>query len=153
MTDPLQAAAPLLRRDSRYSFEAYTFVLEAMEFAREELGMGREAETENAEESLDSYGNVNPATCGQKHVTGQQLCEAIRLFALRQFGNMARCVFKQWGIMSTSDIGEIVFNMIDLRIMMKTPADCREDFDSVYEMDKGLRFDFSRAMRDIEPAV
>lgn len=149
MIDPSHAAARKIRRDGRYSFEAYNFVLEAMEYAREELGMGREAESQAP--LGESASKIAARTQGQKHVTGQQLCEAIRSFALHQFGHMARCVFRNWGINSTSDFGEIVFNMIRLNVMLKTSQDRREDFDDVFDFETGLRYDFVKAMRDFEP--
>jgi uncharacterized repeat protein (TIGR04138 family) len=150
MIDPSHAAARKIRRDGRYSFEAYNFILEAMEYARDDLGMGREAESQLP--PGESAAHIAARTSGQKHVTGQQLCEAVRIYALRQFGYMARCVFHHWGIDATSDIGEIVFNMIRLNVMLKTPQDRREDFDDVYEFEQGFAFDFHKAMRDVEPA-
>ncbi len=149
MLDPSQAAARKIRRDGRYSFEAYNFVLEAMDYAREELGLGREAE--NATPLGESAARIASPAQGQKHVTGQQLCEAIRSYALNQFGHMARCVFRNWGVNSTGDFGEIVFNMIRLKVMLKTPQDRREDFDDVFDFETGLRYDFAKAMRDFEP--
>jgi uncharacterized repeat protein (TIGR04138 family) len=71
-------------------------------------------------------------------VTGQELCEAIRRFALDQFGYMAKTVFHQWGIRSTGDFGEIVYNLIRIRQMRKTREDRREDFDDVFDFDQGL---------------
>ncbi|MDA7978641.1 MAG: hypothetical protein MPJ50_07715 [Pirellulales bacterium] len=150
MIDPSHAVARKIRRSGRYSLEAYNFLLEAMEYAREELGMGREAASQMP--PGESPAQIAARTQGQKHVTGQQLCEATRLYALRQFGHMAHCVFRNWGIQSTSDIGEIVFNMIELNVMLKTPDDRREDFDDVFDLQQGLRFDFSKALRDVELA-
>ncbi len=166
MIDPSHSLARKIRRDDRYSLEAYNFVLEAMEFARKELGMGREApsevlqdetlpedvfqEDDTLQETLSA--ELARKTQGQKHVTGQQLCEAARILALRQFGHMAHCVFRNWGINCTGDIGEIVFNMIKLNVMLKTPDDRREDFDDVFDLSGGLRFDFRKAMRNVETA-
>ena len=58
----------------------------------------------------------------QHHVTGQELCEAIRRYALDQYGYMAKLVLNNWGIRSTGDFGEIVFNLIRIGRMRKTPA-------------------------------
>ena len=35
----------------------------------------------------------------ERHLTGQQLCEAIRLFALNQFGYMAKVVLNNWELL------------------------------------------------------
>ena len=45
----------------------------------------------------------------------------------------------QWGIRSTSDIGEIVYNLIASGDLDKTPDDKRSDFDDVFDFAKALR--------------
>ena len=72
-------------------------------------------------------------------MTGQELCEAIRQFALEQYGYMAKLVFNSWGLHTTGDFGEIVFNLIRIGRMRKTPHDRREDFNDVYDFDAALR--------------
>ncbi len=57
----------------------------------------------------------------QRHVTGQELCEAIRRYALEQYGYMAKMVLNNWGLRGTGDFGEIVFNLIRIGRMRKTP--------------------------------
>ena len=78
----------------------------------------------------------------ERHVTGQQLCEAIRQFALEQYGYMAKDVLASWGIHKTGDFGEIVFNLIRIGQMRKTPDDRREDFDDVYDFETAFRRGF-----------
>ena len=75
-------------------------------------------------------------------MTGQELCEAIRRYALQQYGYMARLVLKNWGIRSTGDFGEIVYNLIRIGCMRKTARDRREDFDDVYDFDTAFRQEF-----------
>jgi len=116
--------AELLRRDRRYHRDAYFFVFEALHYAQEELGLGQPEEGGSGEE---------------RHVTGQQLCEAIRRYAIEQYGMLAKNVFNEWGVYTTSDFGEIVFNLIDIGQMKKTSSDRREDFDNVFDFDDGLR--------------
>ena len=41
-------------------------------------------------------------------------------------------VLALWGIRSTSDIGEIVYNLIASGDLEKTPSDSRADFDNVF---------------------
>jgi uncharacterized repeat protein (TIGR04138 family) len=43
---------------------------------------------------------------------------------------------------STSDFGEIVFNLIRIGHMRKTKDDVREDFDNVFDFETGLRNSF-----------
>ncbi len=135
MLDP--AIANLLKEDRRYPLEAYVFVFEALSFAQNELGMGSESVSDPV-----SAPPEEEDTRPQRHVTGQELCQAIRQFALEQYGYMAKLVLGNWGLHSTSDFGEIVFNMIRIGRMRKTPQDRREDFDDVYDFDCAFREQF-----------
>lgn len=76
---------------------------------------------------------------GERHVTGQQLCEAIRRYAIDQYGYMARPVLSSWGINETGDFGEIVYNLIGIGLMKKSSGDRREDFDNVYDFEDAFQ--------------
>lgn len=132
MLDPDHPLAELLAHDKRYKLEAYIFVFEALRHAQEKLGMGTEHFPEEAVEDEEP----------EKHVTGQELCEAMRVYAQEQFGYLAKCVLNSWGIKSTGDFGEIVFNLIKIEQMRKTPYDQREDFDDVFDFDEGFQHSF-----------
>ncbi len=67
------------------------------------------------------------------HLTGRQLLEGIRLFALDQYGPMARSVLEYWGIKNCRDFGNIVFNLVECQVLGKTDDDCPEDFDDGYD--------------------
>jgi len=67
------------------------------------------------------------------HVTGQDLCEGLREFALMQWGMLARTVLARWNITSTWDFGRIVFAMVEHGLMQKTDDDTIEDFKNVFE--------------------
>lgn len=138
MIDPTHPIVKLVKDDRRYKLDAYAFVFEALNFAHTQLGMGAERPPE-AEEEEPEEGAAKEA---ERHLTGQQLCEAIRLYALEQYGYMAQCVLNSWGVNSTSDFGEIVFNLIGIGQMRKTTDDRREDFDDVFDFDTGLRQSF-----------
>ena len=174
MVDPNHPLCELLKRDSRYRFDAYVFVFEALRFAQEKLGMGApsgemppsEATPSDAtaqKELLESAGfDVDDAEADesekaapQRHVSGQELCEAMRVYALEQYGYLAKSVLKHWGVSSTGDFGEIVFNLIDVEQMRKTPDDRREDFDDVYDFDEAFQysFQFSSADSSEEPRL
>jgi len=139
MLDPNHPIAELLRRDQRYHFNAYVFVFEALRHAQDSMGMGTEFLAEDDLESDDEP---------ERHVTGQDLCEAMRVFAHEQYGYLAKCVLNEWGISSTGDFGEIVFNLIEIEQMRKTPHDRREDFEDVYDFDEGFREGFEFSMPD-----
>jgi uncharacterized repeat protein (TIGR04138 family) len=113
----------MLKNDPRYSLDAYQFVRDALTYAQDELGMGRKVAAETEDPPPDA------------HLTGQQLCEAIRQYAIEQYGLMAKVVLNSWGISSTSSFGDIVYNLISIGMMKKSPADRREDFNDVYDFD------------------
>ena len=137
MLDPSHPIVKLLKEDRRYKIDAYAFVFEALNFAHTQLGMGTERPAE-AEDEPEEGG----ARETERHLSGRQLCEAIREYALEQYGYMAKCVLNSWGVTSTSDFGEIVFNLIGIGQMRKTSDDRREDFNDVFDFDAGLKENF-----------
>jgi uncharacterized repeat protein (TIGR04138 family) len=124
--------AELLRKDPRYTLDAYVFVFEALKYAHDVLGMGAEHPGDQSPEG----------EAPERHLTGQELCEAIRQYGLEQYGFMAQQVLNTWGVHSTGDFGEIVFNLISIGQMRKTPEDNREDFDDVFDFTQGFRDSF-----------
>lgn len=167
MLDPNHPIAELLARDDRYHFDAYVFVFEALRHAQENLGMGTEylaedlqsfdeelsdddlAEDELGEDALERLiGRDDAESEPERHVTGQELCEAMRQYAHDQYGYLAKSVLNHWGIYSTGDFGEIVFNLIEIEQMRKTPNDRREDFENVFDFDEGFQHNFQFSMPD-----
>ena len=152
MLDPSESLAELLQRDARYRFDAYVFVFESLRYAQETLGLGSEqsGDTIGAETTAEAAASPNdPKDLGaaeseepERHLTGQELCEAIRLYALEQYGFMAKSVLNYWGVERTDDFGEMVFNLIDIGQMKKTSKDRREDFHDVFDFDAGLQHKF-----------
>jgi uncharacterized repeat protein (TIGR04138 family) len=142
MLDP--AIVKLLEEDRRYPLEAYVFVFEALQYAQSVLGMGKEAPSE------PGGGPEEEGAGPQRHVTGQELCQAIRQFALEQYGYMAKLVLGNWGMHATGDFGEIVFNLIRIGRMRKTPHDRRQDFDDVYDFDSAFREQFRIVMPETD---
>ena len=138
MLDPSHPIAKLLKEDRRYKIDAYAFVFEALNYAHSQLGMGAERSADAEEEEVEE---PSPKEA-ERHLTGQQLCEAIRQYALEQYGYMAQCVLNSWGVKSTGDFGEIVFNLIGIGQMRKTSDDRREDFEDVFDFDTGLQESF-----------
>ena len=142
MIDPSHPIAKLLQQDKRYKIDAYAFVFEALNFAHTQLGMGSERAAEAEEEPEASVRRGEGGGESERHLTGQQLCEAIRQYALDQYGYMAQCVLNSWGVKNTGDFGEIVFNLIGIGQMRKTSDDRREDFNDVFDFETGLRQSF-----------
>jgi uncharacterized repeat protein (TIGR04138 family) len=142
MTETVRKIVELARQDRRYKFEAYAFVFDALRYAHEELGMGaaNRSDSGSRKKAKSAGGQEEEET--ENHLSGQQLCEAIRVYALEQYGYMAKCVLNCWGVHSTGDFGEIVFNLIRIGEMRKTKEDRREDFDGLYDFDAALRQGF-----------
>lgn len=127
MSNTLTAMVQLLKDDPRYTLEAYQFVRDALEYAHREMGLG-------CEEPVSPDREPPP----EAHLTGQQLCEAIRRYALEQYGYLAKLVLNRWGIHSTGDFGEIVYNLIEIKLMKKSETDQREDFDDQFDFDEAF---------------
>lgn len=140
----------LLRDDRRYPIAAYAFVFESLEYAQNILKLGIEKETEpltvNSELSAQEIEELRRSHDDEpdlkRHVTGQDLCEAARRYAILQYGMLARMVLDSIGIRSTGDIGNIVYNLMKIGHMRKTPEDRREDFDDVYDFDAAFNSDY-----------
>jgi len=147
----------LLQQDRRYTLDAYLFVLEALTYAQETLGFGQEPpagelEPPRVDEAAGSGRTRSrprrERRRAERHVSGQQLCEAARQFGQQQYGFLAKTVLGTWGIRGTADIGEIVFNMIDIGQMRKTRSDKREDFHDVFDFDDAFARDLPFAVPD-----
>lgn len=130
VTDKIYPILELLEQDQRFHLEAYHFVRDALEYAQEIMNFGPGAGE------------------GERHITGQQLCEAIRKYSLDQYGFMSKTVLNSWGIYKTGDFGEIVYNLIRIRHMKKSESDRREDFDEVYCFDDAFEPEFELANSD-----
>lgn len=133
MTPDIHPLIKLLCEDRRYKLDAYQFVRSGLEFAQDVLELGRREEARMPE------GEVRQV----RHVTGQDLSQALKQFAHDQYGFMAKLVLAGWGIHTTSDFGEIVYNLIKIGEMTKSPEDRREDFDDVFDFEQALVRDFA----------
>jgi uncharacterized repeat protein (TIGR04138 family) len=112
----------VLATDNRYHRDAYHFIREALDFTQKIVGR------ENA-------GKV-------RHVTGQELLNGLRQYALQQYGPMAVTLFEEWGVNHCKDFGEIVFNMVETGLLAKTEKDSREDFRDGYDFTEAFRKPF-----------
>ncbi len=109
--------AKLREKNPRYSDAAYLFVLSALQYAIDRLEEPR-------------------------HISGQELAEGCRDLAIEQYGPMARTVLEHWGIHSTTDMGEIVYALIDCRVLIKQDSDSLEDFQDVFDFDDAFDRDY-----------
>ena len=118
----------LLRDDPRYDYYAYEFLCDAVTFTQERLGRTPEEEDD-------------PET--DYHVSGAELARGACELAVQEFGMMAPVVFRQWGILATDDIGNIVFNLIRSERLSKSDRDDPEDFHDLFDLSKALTEGFA----------
>jgi uncharacterized repeat protein (TIGR04138 family) len=76
------------------------------------------------------------------HITGQTLCEGLRLMALEKWGMLAWLVLDSWRVKTTRDFGEIVYLLIRHNWMKAQPTDTIEDFNAVFDLKTGLKGGF-----------
>ncbi|MEW6252336.1 MAG: Minf_1886 family protein [Planctomycetota bacterium] len=110
LEDRLERAA---RADGRYPPDAYLFLCRGLELA-----------------ARKRFGNRRKPG---RHVTGQELAEALRILAIQQWGPLAREVLRRWNIHRTRDFGEMVYVLIEEEMFGKQASDDISDFDDVYE--------------------
>lgn len=97
-------------RDTRFHEHAYLFVLSALEYCQARLPERR-------------------------HIAGPELAAACRDLAMERYGVLARLVLDHWGIRRTADIGDIVFILVDLGLLISQAADSRQDFTDVFDFE------------------
>ncbi|HEU5210393.1 MAG TPA: Minf_1886 family protein [Longimicrobiales bacterium] len=73
-----------------------------------------------------------------RHISGRELAEGVRDLALERFGPMARTVLEHWGISATDHVGDIVFALVDVGVLIKQDEDGPEDFHRVYDFDEAF---------------
>ncbi|MFT4588938.1 MAG: putative repeat protein (TIGR04138 family) [Candidatus Binatia bacterium] len=117
----------MVQEDGRYDREAYLFVGDAL----------------NHTQNLAARkSDVKPS-----HVSGAELLDGIRSYALDTYGPMTLTVFSEWGLARCEDFGEIVFSMIKHELLSKTDEDKQEDFRSIYKFEDAFRHPFLPARK------
>ena len=111
--------------DPRYQRDGYIFLRDALDFTTKQ----------------------HKKTKGERvrHVTGPELLDGVRQYALKEFGPMVMTVFDSWGIRSCEDVGHMVFNLIGAGVFGKTEQDSIEDFKNVYDFEEAFVEPFAPA--------
>ena len=104
-------------REPRFQERAYLFVLAALEYCQ-----GRLPE--------------------RRHICGPELAMGCRDLALERYGVLARLVLEHWGVTSTADIGDIVFTLVDLGLLISQPTDQRQDFVGVFDFGEAFEREY-----------
>src|SRR4051794_2355952 len=85
-----------------YPMDAYIFVQQGLSYTVEKI-----------------HGSAGRKREEITHVSGQQLCDGLREYALSKWGMLSRTVLERWNISGTFDFGRIVFAMVDHGFMRK----------------------------------
>ena len=108
----------ICKEDPRFDRKAYDFVRLGLDATVKEL---KKKDSARAEKS--------------RHVSGPELLQGLRAYALEQYGPLAKTVLDSWGVRRCRDFGDIVFNLIEYNVFSKTESDRREDFSDIYSFD------------------
>ena len=103
----------MVARDSRYAKDAYLFVQEGLARAQKMFW--------------------EPGKPG--HISGAQLLEGLRELAIESFGKQAKSRLNAWGIYKCEDFGEIVFNLVEAGLMVKSAEDDKKDFQNGFDFE------------------
>ena len=71
----------------------------------------------------------------QVNIDGATLCWILHDHALHLYGPNAREQLREWGIEATTDIGKIVFGLVDHELVHATESDQLDDFENVFEFE------------------
>lgn len=106
----------MVARDARYAKDAYLFV---------QVGLTKSFK------KLSAASEVKPPA----HISGAELLEALREQAIELFGKQAKAKLNGWGIFKCEDFGEIVFNLVEAGLMVKSAEDDKKDFQNGFDFD------------------
>jgi uncharacterized repeat protein (TIGR04138 family) len=109
----------ICENDPRYKEGAYSFVMEALSFTQKKFH--------------------NP-----RHLCGEELLDGIRELLLRKFGPMTMSVLKHWGIKRTEDFGNIVFNLVENKVLSKTEDDSIDHFRNGYDFTEVFHYGYRK---------
>ena len=121
----------ICEKDLRFSSDAYHFVQEGLNHTLKSLKRGGQHT--------------------HRHVSGQELLHGLREFALKEYGPMSKAVLNEWGIKTTDDIGQIVFNLVNASVLGKNDTDSPGDFKNVFTFDDAFVKPF--IPRNVTPPV
>lgn len=113
-----EAVEAVSREDDRYNPEAYVFLRDSLEATLKRRKKARK--------------DTSP------HVGALELLDGFRIYALAEFGPMSRMVLDYWGIHTTQDVGQMVFNLVKAGIFGKTEDDTLESFRDIYDFQEAF---------------
>ncbi|KIE58900.1 hypothetical protein A946_05720 [Methylacidiphilum kamchatkense Kam1] len=102
----------IVEKDSRYLKESYYFVREGLEHTLKTIGKQKHQKIEQ--------------------LSGKQILEGLKDYALKEFGPMSKLVLNEWGVKSCKDFGQMIKNMDLYGLLGKTEMADLKDFQKGY---------------------
>lgn len=106
--------ANICANDNRYAPNAYHNIFKALAYCETVLGC-------------------------KKDLTAKELASAYKDVTLAKYGPLALDVTHHWGIYSTRDIGNIVFNLVNAKLLGTSKGDKLEDFNNIFDLNEEMQ--------------
>ena len=103
------AVEQILQKNEYYPADAYFFIRAALDATVEKCRKPAE----------------NP------HLSAEELYFGFCAYALEEYGPLALAVMEQWNITTSSDVGNLVYNLIEVGVFGKQDGDRQEQFDNL----------------------
>ena len=100
----------LLKKDPRYTPQAYHFVSEAVNYTVSKLEAHR-------------------------HVSAFELLKGVKSLAASKFGVVSVLVLESWGLSTAHDVGQVVYLLISEGVLSASEDDDIRDFDIEFSFD------------------
>jgi len=108
-------------RDTRYSTGVYEFIMQALSYSQKKFKK-------------------------DKNVTAEELLVGIKELLIETFGPMTMTVLKHWGVKNTEDFGNIVFNLVEDKILSRSEEDDIEKFRDGYDFNEVFNLGYRKAL-------
>jgi uncharacterized repeat protein (TIGR04138 family) len=118
----------LVQRDGRFPADAYLLVFEGLEAALASLA-------------------------ARRHVSPGELARGVYDAAVDQWGLLACDVLEEWNVTCGADIGDMVFNLVDRRLLVASEHDTRTEFAGIGDLRAELFEAFERSLDRDPPTL
>lgn len=116
------AVSAIVETDQTYQKDAYFFLRDSLDYT---VKYQRNGELEE-----------------HSHVSGLELLDGMREYALKEFGPMSLAILESWGIKSSRDVGALVYNLIEAEAFGRSDDDDQSDFDRWFSFEEAFQQPF-----------
>ncbi|NQZ68171.1 MAG: hypothetical protein HRT89_08875 [Lentisphaeria bacterium] len=120
----------ILQKNPLYTKDAYRFIYDGVNFAHTKI-----CQRENSK---------------VRDVQAPELCSLLAEYIQGELGPMALHLLHEWGIYQTNDFGEIIFFMVEERLLSASADDNRSDFDNHFDFEDVFVKPFKPSFRDVD---